>query len=208
MTQITFLGLFVFVVLQVFRNLKKKNLKEDIATTEARIANLRLNLKTRVKKKSQQFRVNYPKNLAPGDPVDTAIAMLSSIDFEKNDDFESYIELSKKINGFIKLANAPKEAEDDSTPKFEDNSYNDFIGTDIKNELNIVRIINDLVSISKTLQRQVTKFNHLERKNKVPYKEVISFPSYFELQRVLHYKQDSTTHNGFHTNTENTAKVA
>jgi len=181
---ISFLGLLTFLVLHILRNLKKRNLLEDIAKVEARLATLRLNLKARIKKKANRFRASYPQSIANGDPIDIATSKLMDISFEKNSDFQDYIDLCKKINSYIEIASidiAPEKRAEFQNPAIN----SDIMGTDFKNEINIVRLINDMVSVSKVHCKMIAKYNNFDKKIKIPQKESINFTSLFELQKVF-----------------------
>lgn len=197
-----------FLVLHILRNLKKRNLLEDIAKVEARLATLRLNLRARIKKKANRFRASYPQSITKGDPIDIATSRLMDIGFEKNSDFQDYIDLCKKINSYIEIASidiAPEKRSEFQNPA----TNSDIMGTDFKNEINIVRLINDMVSVSKVHSKMITKYNNFDKKVRIPQKESIYFTSLFELQKVFK-NEDSTssedkTNNGSSTNKNNAA---
>jgi len=166
------------------RSLKKRNLIDDISKIEARLAALRLNLKTRIKKKAHRFRATYPQAITKGDPIDIATSKLVELTFEKNSDFQEYIDLCKKINSYIELASI--EIAPEKKAEFQNPGRNsDIMGADFKNEINIVRLINDMVSVSKVLNKTITKYNNFDRKVRLPQKESINFTSLFELQKVF-----------------------
>jgi hypothetical protein len=189
--KITIMGFFTFVVLHVLRGLKKRGLREEIGRIEAKMATYRMSLRNRVKKKAKRFRTTYPKSITPGEPIDLNITQLSELSFEKNSDFQDYIELSKKINTFIDLANIDKS----ESAKLKEANQCDFMGVDFKNELSIVRTINDLVSVSKTLHKQTTRYNHFDRRARLQVFEPINFPSLYELQKV--FKSEEAGDNSF-----------
>lgn len=176
-------GFGTFVFLHVFRNMKRRNLREEISKIEAKMSTLRISLQNRVKKKAKRFRATYPQSITQGDPIDISINQLSGLTFERNNDFQDYIDLCKKINSFIDLANADKA--DGSTSDVKPNDGSDFMGTDFKNEINIVRVINDMIMISRALNKQLNKLYTFERRSKNNIPEPISFPSLFELQKVF-----------------------
>lgn len=186
--KITIMGFGTFIVLHVLRSMKKRTLRDDISKIEAKMAAYRINLKNRVKKKAKRFRSSYPSNITAGEPIDISLSHLSELTFEKNTDFQDYIELCKKINNFIDLANVDKTAEA-AQVKTPDGDKCDFMGTDFKNEINIVRLINDMVAVSKTLSKQVSRYNNFDRRGKLQAPEPINFASLFELQKVFKSKE-------------------
>jgi hypothetical protein len=178
--KILVLGFFTFVFIQVLRGLKKRSLLGEISKLEAKLASYRINLKNRVKKKAKRFRSTYPQSIISGDSMDTHLNKLTLLNFERNSDFQEYIELCKKINYYISVAGADKKTIDAAESK-----QIDFMGTDFKNEISIVRLINDMVSISKTLHTLLARYRHFERGIKIKLMEPINFPSLFELQKIF-----------------------
>lgn len=176
------MGFGTFIVLHVLRSMKRRTLRDDISKVEAKMAAYRINLKNRVKKKAKHFKASYPASITAGEPIDVSLSQLSELTFEKNSDFQDYIELCRKINNFIELAKVDKGAE--ATPAH-DPAQTDFMGSDFKNEINIVRLINDMVTVSKTLNKQVNRYNHFDRRAKMIAPEPINFTSLFELQKVF-----------------------
>lgn len=187
--KITMMGFATFIVLHVLRSMKKRTLRDEISKIEAKMAAFRINLKNRVKKKAKRFRATYPASITTGEPIDISLTQLSELSFEKNSDFQDYIDICKKINRFIDLANADKNSEASQVAP-NDLDKCDFMGTDFKNEINIVRLINDMVIVSKTLSKQTIRYNHFDRRAKMSSPEPITFSSLFELQKV--YKNKNT----------------
>ena len=182
--KITIMGFGTFIVLHVLRSMKRRTLRDDISKVEAKMAAYRINLKNRVKKKAKHFKASYPSSITSGEPIDVSLSQLSELTFEKNSDFQDYIELCRKINNFIELAKVDKGVET-GQPVHHDADQCDFMGTDFKNEINIVRLINDMVTVSKTLNKQVSRYNHFDRRAKMIAPEPINFTSLFELQKVF-----------------------
>lgn len=183
------LGFTTFVVLHVLRSMKKRALRDDIAKIEAKMASYRITLKSRVKKKTKRFRAAYPGTITTGEPIDISLTQLSELSFEKNNDYQDYIDLCKKINSFIDLASVDRSSEAQNA--INDPDKCDFMGSDFKNEINIVRLINDLVTVSKALNRQINRYNHFDPRAKLQAPDPISFASLFELQKVFKNKDAS-----------------
>ncbi len=192
--KITFMGFITFVILQVLRNMKKTTLREEISKVEAKLSTLRMNLKTRVKRKAARFRATYPQSITDGDPIDVGITQLSNLAFEKNSEFQEYIDLCKKINNYIFMAsmNKPAMPAEGEQIKVDNASADtaDFMGDDFKNEIQIARTISDMALVSRTLSKQIYKFNHFDKRISIQPQESINFPSMFELQRVFRNTQE------------------
>ncbi len=63
------------------------------------------------------------------------------------------------------------------------------------NEINIVRLINDMVMVSKSLAKQTNRYNNFDRRAKLQAPEPINFSSLFELQKVYKNKEASEVMN-------------
>lgn len=187
--KITIMGFGTFILLHILRNMKKRTLRDEISKIEAKMAAFRINLKNRVKKKAKRFRASYPVTITTGEPIDISLTQLAELNFEKNSEFQDYIDICKKINSFIDLANADKNSEAAQSATTDADKC-DFMGTDFKNEINIVRLINDMVIVSKALSKQTTRYNNFDRREKLQSPEPITFSSLFELQKV--YKNKNT----------------
>ncbi len=192
--KITFMGFITFVILQVLRNMKKTTLREEISKVEAKLSTLRMNLKTRVKRKAARFRATYPQPITDGDPIDVSITQLSSLAFEKNSEFQEYIDLCKKINNYIFMASMNKPAMPAEGEQIKVDNANadtaDFMGDDFKNEIQIARTISDMALVSRALSKQIYKFNHFDKRISIQPQESVNFPSMFELQRVFRNIQE------------------
>lgn len=188
--KITIMGFGTFILLHILRNMKKRTLRDEISKIEAKMAAFRINLKNRVKKKAKRFRASYPVTITTGEPIDISLTQLAELNFEKNSEFQDYIDICKKINSFIDLANADKNSEAAQSATTDADKC-DFMGTDFKNEINIVRLINDMVIVSKALSKQTTRYNNFDRREKLQSPEPITFSSLFELQKVYKNKNAS-----------------
>lgn len=186
--KITITGFLTFVILQALKSVKRRALREEIANVEAKMAAYRINLKNRVKRKAKRFRGTYPVNILKDSPFDNALNQLTSITFENNSEFQVYMDLCKRINALIEVAKIDKHS-DTAKAKLAETEKCDFMCTDFKNEINIVRLINDMVSVSKTLTKQVERFNSLNGRVKRSVPATITFDSLMELQQVFKIKE-------------------
>ena len=192
------MGFITFVILQVLRNMKKTTLREEISKVEAKLSTLRMNLKARVKRKAARFRATYPQPITDGDPIDVCISQLSNLAFEKNSEFQDYIDICKKINNYIFMASMNKPAIPVEGEQIKVDNANadtaDFMGDDFKNEIQIVRTISDMALVSRALSKQIYKFNHFDKRISIQPQESVNFPSMFELQRVFrNIQEDQST---------------
>ena len=124
-----------------------------------------------------------------GEPLDNALSQLTEIKFETNTDFQIYMEVCKRINNFIDIGKIDKHS-DTAKAKMLEVDQCDFMSADFKNEINIVRLINDMVTVSKALSKLVERYNNLLFKNaKKEVQEPIHFESLIELQKVFKIKE-------------------
>lgn len=186
--KITIAGFFTFVVIQALHSVKRRSLRAEIANIEGKLAAYRINLKNRIKRKAKRFRATYPAAIMNGTPLDNALTQLADVRFETNYDFQNYMELCKRVNSFIEIANIDKHS-DTAKAKMQEYEKCDFMSGDFKNEINIVRLINDMVSVSKTLHKHYERYNNLSRGAKREVPPPINFDSLIELQQVFKIKE-------------------
>lgn len=189
----------VYFVLNFLRQKKKDSVFDEIKNIEAKMANMRLILKAKVKKKSNFFRATSPVHIKSGDPFDMSATELADLSFENNEDFEKYFALSKQLNTYIKLSALKKQGEDVPEPAAEA-AYVDlksvvdlnkpkenpeFMTTDIKNEFTIIKIIHELITVSKTLKKKIEDFNYTHPKSPIQIPQVIQFASIAEVKKIF-----------------------
>lgn len=197
----------VYFVLNFLRQKKKDSVSDEIKNIEAKMANMRLILKAKVKKKSNFFRSTSPVPIKTGDPFDTAASELADLAFENNEEFEKYFTLSKQLNTYIKLSALKKQGEDVPEPAA-DAAYVDlksvvdtnkpkenpeFMTTDIKNEFTIIKIIHEMITVSKTLKKKIEDFNFTHPKTPIALPQVIQFASISEIKKIFANEATVTT---------------
>lgn len=189
----------VYFVLNFLRQKKKDSVFDEIKNIEAKMANMRLILKAKVKKKSNFFRATSPVSIKTGDPFDLAATELADLAFENNDEFEKYFTLSKQLNTYIKLSLLKKQAEEASAPAPDSTTVDlksvagdskpkenpEFMTTDIKNEFTIVKIIHEMITVSKTLKKKIEDFNFTHPKSPIALPQVIQFASISEIKKIF-----------------------
>lgn len=189
----------VYFVLNFLRQKKKDSVFDEIKNIEAKMANMRLILKAKVKKKSNFFRSTSPVPIKTGDPFDVAATELADLAFENNEDFEKYFTLSKQLNTYIKLSLLKKQGEEAPAPSAEA-AYVDlksvvdtnkpketpeFMTTDIKNEFTIIKIIHEMITVSKALKKKIEDFNYTHPKTPINIPQVIQFASITEVKKIF-----------------------
>lgn len=99
---------FICIVLLVLMNLMKAKQKsqqhEEIQKLLARLANLRIILKAKIKKKSNYYRNVFPQTVNVGDMIDTALMKIVELKFDSGADFQSYVDTCKVVNQYLKVS--------------------------------------------------------------------------------------------------------
>ncbi len=185
---------------------KKSEAKNFIQSLNAKLSILRINLKGKVKKKSYKYRSLFKNGVSPGDPIDLVLNELIELNLETGEELQKYFDLSKRINSLLsteshrssirsaeKLA---KIAEKNERPESPDNALaaqdqvekigqEDFMGTDFKSEISIIRLIKDMVEISIILNKRVDAYNTLNPKSPIPNVNPLAFLSMSEVNRIF-----------------------
>lgn len=96
---------FVLITLMNFMKAKQKsNQQEEVLKLSARLANLRLILKAKVKKKTKYYRNVFPSPLNTGDMIDTSLTKVADLKFENGIDFQSYVDICRGVNQFLRMS--------------------------------------------------------------------------------------------------------
>jgi uncharacterized membrane protein YebE (DUF533 family) len=86
--KITLVAGGAFIVFNVMRSKKFNSTKTDLQNLQARLSQLRLALKAKVKRKSNIFRTMIKTAIIEGDLFDTSTRNLIDVKFETSDDFQ------------------------------------------------------------------------------------------------------------------------
>lgn len=183
--KIAFFGGVLLVASNIVRYKKSSNIKTEIQNLQARLSKLRLSLKSKVKKKSQIFRSSFSKTaITEGDMIDVALKELIENAFETSDQFQMYFEQSRKIVNFIQVETA---SESSQTNDLENN----FMCSDFKTEMDIVRIIKEMSTISSRINSRVEDNNRAYPGQLLKSVDGMLFDSLNEVNRV--FKTDEST---------------
>jgi hypothetical protein len=185
---------FVFNFLSERRKLAGLN---QINSAQARLAMLRINFKSKVKKKSSQFRASFRKQLPKGEVADLAIDELQTLKFETGADFQRYFDLCKKINIFIKadLAASDNSGNSGNPGELLENAdgNEDFMSSDFNNELALIRIIKEMTEVTADLNKKIEAYNHLKRVKRVEKVDSLYFISLIDVNRVFDSDSSSSS---------------
>lgn len=184
--KIAFIGGAIIFTVNIVRSRKFKNVKHEIEVLQARLSQYRLALKSKVKKKSQTFRVTFKSPVAEGDVIDQTIKSLCENPFEKSDDFQAYFEVSRKIVQLLQI--------DGGTAPGQEEVENSFMCSDFKVEMDIVRLIKQMSDLTVRINNSIDDYNSRTRKatQHLPKIEAMSFPALAEINKIFSDKKEES----------------
>lgn len=162
---------FVVKLLQFKHNLSVKN---DLQHVQSRISLLRINIKSKVKKRANAFRTYYAKLITQRHELDNNLTASVDITFETSRDFQQYFDLIKKIHSLVATLN-----KDPQTP------IEKYLELDQKNEIAILRMTKKMKEVSHIYNEKVEAFNRLNLKNKLKLAEPLEFKALEEIEAIL-----------------------
>jgi hypothetical protein len=159
------------------RSKKFNQAKSEFQNLQARLSQLRLALKGKVKRKSNVFRAAIKAQIVEGDIYDSNLKALIENKFETSDDFQNYFDVSRQLVKMVQISND----EETSSLRL---AENDYMSSDFKTEMDIVRLIKDMTYISSKINAHVDEHNRTSKKklNKV---DPLAFTSISEINRVF-----------------------
>lgn len=164
-----------FIVFSVVRSKKINSTKTDLQNLQARLSQLRLALKAKVKRKSNVLRTMIKSSIIEGDLFDTSTRSLLDVKFETSDDFQSYFDISRNIVGMIHVDNGTTH---------EAGSENNFMSSDFKTEMDIIRIIKEMTDLSSRINNRVEEHNRTSSQ-KMQKVDPLVFAAATEVNRVF-----------------------
>jgi hypothetical protein len=102
--QLFFICIILLVMMNLMKAKQKSNQQGEIQKMVARLANLRLILKAKVKKKSNYYRNVFPQAVMSGDMIDSTLSRVAELKFETGTDFQTYIDSCRVINQYLKVS--------------------------------------------------------------------------------------------------------
>ena len=176
----------VFIALNFFRTKKLTSFKTDIQNLQARLSQLRMALKGKVKKKSNVLRAACTQAVVEGDMFDSALQQLVNNKFESSDDFQDYFDTSRKLVRTLQI--------DSKEPVAEHSIENNYMSHDFKTEMEIVRIIKDMCDLTGKINSRIEEHKRTSGQ-KIPRVDSLVFPAITEVNRIFNTedKSDSDT---------------
>lgn len=181
--KIALFGGGAFIAFNVMRSKKFNSVKTDVQNLEAKLAQLRLALKGKVKKKSNVFRAMSKTAIIEGDLLDTNLKNLCDVKFESSEDFQRYFDISKQLVSILQIESNGEGV----TSHMVENSY---MSNDFKTEMDIVRIIKEMTDLSSRINARIDEHNRTGIGQKLKRIDTLTFPSMTEVNRI--FKSDET----------------
>lgn len=182
--KIAFFGGIVLLITKFVRFKRSSSVKSDVLNLQAKLSQLRLALKGKIKKKSNIFRGSFKAPITEGDMIDNALKQLVDNPFESSDDFQGYFDLSRRIVNFIQVENSGDAAANV-------NVENNFMCSDFKTEMDIVRVIKEMTDISSKINSRIEENNRMSPNQPIAKVDSLIFTSMVDINRI--FKEDTHT---------------
>ena len=176
--KIALFGGGAFIAFNMMKSKKFNNVKTDVQNLEAKLAQLRLALKGKVKKKSNVFRSMSKTAIIEGDLLDGLLKNLCDVKFESSEDFQRYFDFSKQLVSIIQIESSGENA----SAQMIDNSY---MTSDFKTEMDIVRIIKEMTDLSSRINSRIDEHNRTGIGQKLKRVDGLVFPAMTEVNRIF-----------------------
>ncbi len=165
----------VFIVFNMLRSKKFNSTKSDLQLLQARLSQLRLALKAKVKRKTNAFRTMLQSPIIEGDLFDNITRSLVDVKFETSEDFQNYFDISRQTLNLIQIENGTTA---------EANPENNYMSNDFKSEMDILRIIKEMTELSAKINNRVEEHNRTSSQ-KLKKVDPLYFSSITEVNRVF-----------------------
>jgi hypothetical protein len=175
--QITLFGGSAYIVIHLLRSKKFNSTKTEVQNLHARISQLRLALKAKVKRKSNTFRSMSKAQIIEGDLFSSTLKSLCEVRFETSDDFQMYFEISKQLVKIISVDNKGEGLDNQSIE-------NNYMCNDFKIEMDIIRIIKEMSDMSARVNQRIEEHNRTNSQ-KLQRVDSLVFPAITEVNRVF-----------------------
>lgn len=195
-----FLGGTMVCILQFIRSRRKAAGLKQINYQQAKLAMLRMTFKSKVKKKAQQYRVSFRKPIPKGEVADLALEEMVDLKYESGADFQKYFDICRKINVFLKAdqTGAPADQASAAPPangnppiiSLAQKLGEDFMSSDIKNELEIIKIIKEITEVCAELNKLIDAYNLQNKDKQLPNIGDINFVSLIDVNKVFNAEEN------------------
>lgn len=218
--QIFFAGIVLLLLMNFWKAKQKSTQQDDILKLTARLANLRLILKAKIKKKTNYYRNVFPQPLHTGDMIDTSLTKITELKFETGTDFQTYVDICRGVNQYLKMSLEKYEKEQivlekkkaegltdedkaENTPRpkprrnvdifanqIEVEGAYSFMTPDMKTEFSIIKIVDEIVHLVLKIREKIVIFNRENPKKPLPTIDQIEFPALVDIKRIYQENPD------------------
>lgn len=172
------------LALKLMKIKKSGNIKAEVLYLQSKLSKARMALKGKIKKKCNVFRAFAKTGITEGDPLDTALKQLTENKFETSLEFQDYFDVSRKV---VSLVHVDKNGKHDSSIVAD--IENDFMCSDFKTEMDIMRIIKEMTNLSSRINARIGDNNQSNPENSIEKVDSLIFKSLVDVNRV--FKDDT-----------------
>jgi hypothetical protein len=184
--KIVIAGGFLVLAIQLVRSKKFSSSKTEVLNMQAKLSKARMALKAKVKKKFNTFHSSI--KVIEGDEVDNLLKKLIENNFETSQNFQDYFDTSRKVVSTIQ--GYKKEAGRADTPL---DIENNFMCSDFKTELDIIRIIKEMNSLSTKINSKIEENNRKYPNNVIQRVDDLIFDSLTDVNRVYKVRSEESS---------------
>lgn len=174
---ISVLSVACYFVIDMTKRKKLDAVNQQLQSADARLSQLRMALKTKVKRKSTVFRSMYNKSITIGSMFDVSVKSLLQIKFDVGEDFELYFNVSKEIVNILKAEKVDCWFEEFSIDS-------DYMTNDLQLELEILRIMKEMMNATDRINSIVDEHENEFKSHKFTRVEKLTFPSASETDKA------------------------
>lgn len=184
--KLSLFGGAIFIALSYMRSKKLNSFKTDIQNLQARLSQLRLALRAKVKRKSNVLRAASNVAVVEGDMFDSALKQLVENKFESSDDFQEYFDISRKLVKTIQIES--KELISEVSIE------NNYMSQDFKTEMDIVRMIKEMCDLSAKINARIEEQKRTSPGQKIARVDSLVFPAITEVNRIFNSEDKGESH--------------
>ena len=144
---------------------------------------LRINLKAKIKKRSNDFRRYFTGSINPGELLDQDLNKILEIKFETGSEFQQYFELINNLHTLIS-----------ATHKHPEHTVEKYLENDAHKEQVIFRFIKEMKDTSLKYNETVGAYNKANPKNKLSSVDPLQFDAIKDIENILNLHPNDLDH--------------
>lgn len=139
-----------------------------------------MNLKAKVKKRTNAFRKYFTIAINPGEMLDRDLSSILDVKFETGADFQRYFDSIKNIHSLITAIH-----------KDPDHPVQKYLDEDAKRELVIIRFVKEMKDTSAKYNEKIEVYNKINPKRKLASIDPIQFDSMADIEHILNLEPEN-----------------